>query len=157
MLTIKTILHPTDFSPASDNAFRMAAALAHDYGARLIALHVADPPVIVFGEGVVPPEPAKHREAIQYRLDEMQAHAPHVAVERELAEGNPVAEILRVAEEHACDVIVMGTHGRKGLGRLLLGSVAEQVLRHAQCTVLTVKGPVRASQPVASPELVGVS
>lgn len=143
MLAIKTILHPTDFSPASDNAFRLAVGLARDYEAKLIVLHVAEPPVIAFGEGVVPPNPIEHQQALRRRLDEIQAPVAQLVIERELAEGQPAAQILRSAKDHASDVIVMGTHGRTGLGRLLLGSVAEQVLRGATCMVLTVKGAVR--------------
>jgi len=95
LLAIRTVLHPTDFSERSEFAFRLACSLARGYGARLVVLHVAEPPM----------------------------------------------EILGVAEETKCDLIVMGTHGRTGLGRLLMGSVAEQVVRKATCPVLTVKTP----------------
>jgi nucleotide-binding universal stress UspA family protein len=67
-----------------------------------------------------------------------------------LTDGEPYAEILRVAEDDGCDLIVMGTHGRTGLRRLLMGSVAEQVLRQASCPVLTVKTPFPES--VSAPE-----
>ena len=62
-----------------------------------------------------------------------------------MKEGDPATEILQFAQQIKCDLIVMGTHGRTGLGRLFLGSVAEQVLRKAPCAVLTVKTPVAAS------------
>jgi nucleotide-binding universal stress UspA family protein len=64
-----------------------------------------------------------------------------VAVEQRLAEGDPAAEILHLATDTGCDMIVLGTHGRTGLDRLLMGSVAEQIVRKAPCPVLTVKAP----------------
>jgi nucleotide-binding universal stress UspA family protein len=77
-------------------------------------------------------------------------------VEHQLAEGDTAREILEVAREHGAGLIVMGTHGRTGLGRLLLGSVAEQVLRQSSCPVLTVKFPVPVpamsqTKPVLTP------
>jgi nucleotide-binding universal stress UspA family protein len=154
MLAIRTVLHPTDFSERSDLAFRLACSLARDYGARLIVLHVAEPPVAVAGEGVLLiPTPAD-LEPLRERLGGLRPRDPKVPVEHRLAEGNAAAEILRVAEEAKCDVIVLGTHGRTGLARLLLGSVAEQVLRRASCPVLTVRAaPLPARPPrAASPE-----
>jgi nucleotide-binding universal stress UspA family protein len=64
MLPIRTILHPTDFSEYSGYAFRLACALARDYGARLVVLHVAAPPVVVYGEGVLPPAPEDYQERL---------------------------------------------------------------------------------------------
>jgi nucleotide-binding universal stress UspA family protein len=144
MLRLKTILHPTDFSPTSEHALKVAASLARDYGARLVVLHVTPPPVVVYGEGVVPPDPVQHRETARRMLDEIRPLHGAVEVERKLLEGDAVWEILRMAAELPCDAIVMGTHGRTGLGRLLMGSVAEQVLRKAPCLVLTVKTPPQA-------------
>jgi nucleotide-binding universal stress UspA family protein len=68
-------------------------------------------------------------------------------VEHHLKEGDPAAEILRLAQEARVDLIVMGMHGRTGLGRLLMGSVAERVVRQAPCPVLTVKVPQRQAPP----------
>jgi nucleotide-binding universal stress UspA family protein len=141
MLSIQTILHPTDFSTYSAYAFALACALARDYGARLVVVHVAMPPVIVYGEGVVPPDPEANRDRLRERLQQVVPQEPAVPVEHRLADGNAAAEILRLAEELHVDLVVMGTHGRTGLGRLLMGSVAEQVLRKASCPVLTVKTP----------------
>jgi nucleotide-binding universal stress UspA family protein len=86
-----------------------------------------------------------HLEA-QVKLDRMEP-GPSVLVERRLEEGDPIGEILRAAAEVPCDLIVMGTHGRTGLARLLMGSVAEEVVRKAPCPVVTVKTPF----PVATP------
>jgi nucleotide-binding universal stress UspA family protein len=68
-----------------------------------------------------------------------------------LEEGDPVTQILRIAGEENCELIVMGIHGRTGLGRLLMGSVAEQVVRRAPCPVLTVKMPQRGVRSTAEP------
>jgi nucleotide-binding universal stress UspA family protein len=143
MLPIKTVLHPTDFSERSNYAFRLASSLAADYGARLVVLHVYQPPIVVGGEGVAFLPCEQDREALLRQLHEMRPRDARVAVECRVVEGEAVAEILRAAEETKCEVVVMGTHGRTGLGRLVLGSVAEQVLRKAPCAVTTVKGPAR--------------
>lgn len=141
MLAVHTILHPTDFSDQSRYAFGLACSLTRDYGARLVLLHVASTPIIGYGEGVIPPDPEELRNEARAQLDALQPPAGDVRAERRVAEGNPVDEIIRVAEEIDASLIVMGTHGRSGLGRLLMGSVAEYVLRRAPCPVLTLKAP----------------
>jgi nucleotide-binding universal stress UspA family protein len=137
MLSLHTILHPTDFSERSDHAFRYACALARDHGARLIVLHVMPIPLTDKKRG--------YREEMAGELDRLAAPDPKIHLKRRLEEGDPVAQILRVAHETGCDLIVLGTHGRTGLDRLLMGSVAEQVLRLASCPVLTVKVPFSRS------------
>jgi nucleotide-binding universal stress UspA family protein len=143
MLPIRTVLHPTDFSKHSDYAFRLACALTHDYGARLVILHVAAPPVDGYGEGILPPQREDYLRPLCDRLNRLKPPDPTVAVEYQLVEGDAAAEILRTAAATQCDVIVLGTHGRAGLARLLLGSTAEQVVRRAPCPVLTVKAPLQ--------------
>jgi nucleotide-binding universal stress UspA family protein len=144
MLALRTILHPTDFSDRAQAAFELARSLAKDYDARLILLHVAMPPVVVYPAGIVN-QPATPIEAeLNERLDQLRARAPGVNVSCRLEEGDPVTEILAVAKEARCDLIVLGTHGWTGLSRLLMGSVAEQVLRKAPCPVITVKTPFPA-------------
>src|SRR5262245_12824613 len=144
MLPIHTILHPTDFSEHSGYALTLACALTRDYRARFVMLHVAMPPTIAYGEGVVPAEPEVFRREAEEQLNGV--HCPDVndRLERCLAEGEPAAEILRVAKDIGASLIVMGTHGRTGLSRLLMGSVAERVVRTAPCPVLTVKTPFPA-------------
>jgi nucleotide-binding universal stress UspA family protein len=143
MLPIKRILHPTDFSDRSDNAFQVACALARDHNASLVVLHVVAPQVL-YSEGFSSAEPATGKLP-RMRLRSVQAYDPAVKLEHHLAEGNPAAEILRVARETGCDLIVLGTHGWSGLGRMLMGSVAEEVVRKAHCPVLTVKTPFPAA------------
>src|SRR4051794_25756197 len=114
MLAVGTILHPTDFSERSEYALGVACALARDYGARLVVLHAAPPPVVVYGEGVVPVDPEGYRQELQERLNRLQVPGDNVRAERRFAEGDPAAEILRAAKELPADLIVMGTHGRTG-------------------------------------------
>jgi nucleotide-binding universal stress UspA family protein len=152
MLKIGTILHPTDFSQYSDYAWHMACALARDYGARLVLLHVKPLPAVIYGEfGTLPPEPYDQVHVLEEKLAQLQPTDPGITVERRLVEGEAASEIIRMAEEEGCDLIVMGNHGRTGISRLLMGSVAEQVVRKAPCPVLTVKSPIReeaAKEPV---------
>ena len=143
MLPIHTILHPTDFSDCSDSAFRLACALARDYGARLVVLHVAELPAVVAGDGMLMMPYPIDPEPLREQLQQLKPDDPKVPVEHRLVEGYPADQILRVAAESNCDLILMGTHGRTALNRLLMGSVAEQVVRKATCPVLTVKTPQR--------------
>lgn len=144
MLSLHTILHPTDFSERSEFAFRLACALARDHGAHLVVMHVAHVPVAIYAEGAVPPKPEEYQEELLEKLQQLQPADEEIEVTHRLEEGNPANEILRMAELTQADLIVMGTHGRRGLARLLMGSVAEQVVRQASCPVLTVKMPIPA-------------
>jgi nucleotide-binding universal stress UspA family protein len=151
MLPIGTILHPTDFSERSAHAFQLACALARDYGARLVVLHVAMPPTIAYGEGILPPDSHLLSQEAKEQLDRLEVPQANVRAERRFEEGDPPTEILRVAQEINADLVIMGTHGRTGLGRLLMGSVAEQIVRKATCPVLTVTTPLAASPLSSTP------
>jgi universal stress protein A len=146
MLRIATILHPTDFSPHSDHAFQVACSLARDHGGRVLVLHVAEPPLDAPGGIRNPPPPGGVWEELEEPLRKIQSPDARVPVEHRLEEGDPVTEILRVAQECKCDLIVMGTHGRTGLSHLLMGSVAEHVVRKSPCSVLIVKTPFPESE-----------
>jgi nucleotide-binding universal stress UspA family protein len=141
VLPIRTILHPTDFSERSASALTLACALARDYGARLVLVHVAARQVTVYGEVALIPESKDYLEPLTRQLDLLPVPGANLRVERRFEEGDAPTEILRVAQETGTDLIVMGTHGRTGLERLVMGSVAEQVVRQAACPVLTVKTP----------------
>lgn len=156
MLPIRTVLHPTDFSDRSEYALQLAAALARDYHARLVILHIIPRTIVAFGEGVIPPEPEVIREEAQAQLDGLRVPGG-LPAERRLTEGDPAEVILRVARETPADLVVMGTHGRTGLGRVLMGSVAEQVVRKAPCPVLTVTAPFPAAPGVPAGEALGVA
>lgn len=143
MFQMQTILHPTDFSKTSEYAFRLACSLARDHGARILLLHVM-PPTTAYGELVPPPPPPNYKEVLAdafRHLQEMEPTTHKLRIDTQIVEGDPAVEILKTAKDIHCDLIVMGTHGRTGLRRLLMGSVAEQVLRQSSCPVLTVKGP----------------
>ena len=147
MLPVKTILHATDFSENSAFAFRLACALARDYGARLVILHAATPSLGLYNQGLYLPAPEGTLESLHEQLLQLQPHDSSIVTEHRLEEGEPVPTILMVAKEIVADVIVLGTHGRTGLGRFLMGSVAEEVVRKAPCPVLTVKHPVPLRKP----------
>ena len=135
-----TILHPTDFSKGSDVAFQYACELARDYNARLVVLHTQEPVSTMIPEGgLIPMDLPDPGDADHKRFDAIQAAGPGVRLEKLFREGAATATIVETAIELKADLIVMGTHGRTGLGRLVLGSVAEHVLRKAPCPVLTVK------------------
>lgn len=148
MFPVHTVLHPTDFSDRSAYALRLACALARDYDARLVVLTVAHVPVFVGGEGMPPLSVEEIRAEAEQRLRDLEIPIDGIRVERRLEVGDPAAEILNAARLAGADLIVMGTHGRTGLGRLLMGSVAEQMVRRADCPVLTVAHP-----PASPPRL----
>jgi nucleotide-binding universal stress UspA family protein len=139
MLPIKTILHPTDFSDASDHARQMAYDMARDYGAVLILLHVVEPPVFYGELGVKSAATVSHLDTARMRVAALEDAEDPVRVETLVIEGIAAAEILRVAAERQCDLLVIGSHGRGGLGRILMGSVAEEVSRKSPCPVLIVR------------------
>ena len=141
-MKINTILHPTDFSEAAGYAFKMACSLARDHRAQVFVLH-AIPPPLTHGEELARAAPDSFRDQLWRELEGIKPADASVQVEYLLSEGHPAKEIVKVAKENACDLIVMGTHGRTGIAHLLLGSVAEHVVRHAPCPVLTVRSPRR--------------
>src|SRR5262249_9165152 len=142
MLPIRTILHPNDFSEQAQHAFAVACSLARDHGARLVVLYVRAPAVAAYGEmGPIVPDPAWAPADVKAGLAALHLPDPGVEVEYRVGDGDPAAEIIRLGSEVKANLIVMGTHGRTGLGRLLLGSVAEVVPRRAPCPVLTLKAP----------------
>ncbi len=155
MLRFHVILQPTDFSPSSAEAFRFASALARDCNARLMVVHAIEPEVAMVGEGALVPFDLEESRTIANRhMNEIKSMDSAVHLEKVVREGPAPTVILDAAEEFGADLIVMGTHGRTGIKRLLLGSVAELVLRRAHCPVLTVKEdthlPKEASEQLAT-------
>jgi nucleotide-binding universal stress UspA family protein len=156
-IALQRILVPTDFSDESHAALVYGAALAETFGASLHLLHVletiapADPLAIQFEfetrqiEREIETAAWDQLRALLSSEDQARFHA-ELAIEW----GLPAVEIIRYAKEHAIDLISIGTHGRGGLKRLLLGSVAESVVRGASCPVLTIHHPEREFV-VASP------
>lgn len=146
--TMKTILHPTDFSECSDMAFDLAASLAEKFNARLLLLHVYPPTTLSAGvEDLVMP-PDFYRESLETDLREYDRRRPTLDIEHLLVSSVRVADtILQVARDTGCETIVMGSHGRTGLTRLLMGSTAEKVQRGAGCPVAIVRHPFGGKAP----------
>ncbi len=143
MFAVKSILYPTDFSVEAWTAFEVACALASESGGRLVVLHVQPSPLYMLGGTAgVPPLPDEYdRDKLLEQLKSIRPAHAEIAVEHRLEYGEPAEGIIKAAEEIHANLIVMGTHGRTGLRRLLMGSVAERVVRTAPCPVLTVRNP----------------
>jgi nucleotide-binding universal stress UspA family protein len=144
------ILFPTDFSTQGEPALEMATSLARDRGAKLLIIHVEEPPMAYGGGelyyGIEEPD----REELKRMLSEVLPTDPTVGFEHRLCLGSPAGTIVHMAEKEKVDMIVMPTHGRTGLTRMLMGSVAEEVVRKAKCPVLTVKTAAKKPAAVAT-------
>lgn len=149
MAAIRNILIPIDFSECSMRALAMGADLARSLGAGAVALHVVHHPAdygplerSLFGREAPKHDYARNaRKVAQQELDEFVERQPNEVrstVQFRLEEGIPYDAILETAGREAFDLIVIGSHGRAGVQRLLMGSASERVLRHADCPVLVV-------------------
>lgn len=138
MIQVRTILYPTDFSSYSTQAYFHAVGLAETYRARLVVVHVLAPGAA---------DAAADRQHWRGQLEQVRPGNPAIPVEHVLLDGDPAAEIARYAADAGVDVIVIGTHGRTGVDRLVMGSVAERVMREAPCSVLVVKLPKGTTPP----------
>jgi nucleotide-binding universal stress UspA family protein len=141
MQSINRILLATDFSDDSAHALDHAKEFARRFGAQIIVLHADEMLAVVPGSNLA----EERRSVAQAELDRIVKHLSDrdlsaVAV---LRPGVPADEIVKLADDRIVDLIVMGTHGRSGLSHLLMGSVAEHVVRRASCPVLTVPNPLR--------------
>jgi len=149
MIAINTILLPTDGSECSAKAMAYALSFARQYGGRVVALHVMDQrweeqTRAVFaevGQDLAQKIRNGYEEEARRILREVTDAASKVGVpvESKVLTGIPFEDIVRVAQQLPADIIIMGTHGRAGMSHLLLGSVAEKVVRRAPCPVLTVR------------------
>jgi nucleotide-binding universal stress UspA family protein len=146
----KTILVPHDFSSCANHAAALARDIAQKHGAKLILLHVAQLPLGLDADTVVTPEGGGPLPAGQFAMGGAREHLDDLAarlrkdgveVSQQVTLGDTVDEILRAAAREAADLIVMGTNGRTGIGRLVMGSVAERVVRQAPAPVLTLRAP----------------
>lgn len=145
MINLKQILLPTDFSTSSKAALRYGIALARAFDAKLVLLNVPeDPGVAAEAEYPIGIYETMQNAANQ-RLGELLSgeEVKELKPEYAMRIGRPADEIVRFAADHPIDLIVMGTHGREGVARVLIGSVAETVVRRATCPVLTVHYPER--------------
>lgn len=147
MIALKRILVATDFSEASEAALKYGRALAEAFNASLDVLHVMEDPFIYAptSEGYMPP-PHFYEEmetATRDRLNKLLTGADREKLHAQLVskQGSAFVEIIRYARQNDIDLIVMGTHGRGPIAHMLMGSVAEKVVRKAPCPVLTVRHP----------------
>jgi nucleotide-binding universal stress UspA family protein len=143
-MRLTKILCPIDFSPGSEQALRIAARMALDANAELVVVHAwYIPPAAVAGEHVFPAHVIQQIvDDSQRGLDDAVTRASGYGAKRvssKLLTGTPWAEIVSELERQACDLCVIGTHGRTGMSRIFLGSVAEKVVRHAPCSVLAMR------------------
>ena len=146
MLTLKTVLVPTDFSDASESALRYGKAMAEKFGASLHVVHVMEDLLAhAWAAEVYVSSMPQLRDEIEkesrQRLGTLLTDGERKTLRAETAllAGNPFLEIIRYAKAHNIDLIVMGTHGRGPIAHMLLGSVAEKVVRKSPCPVLTVR------------------
>ena len=148
-MEIRLILLPTDFSDCGNYALHYATSLARMFGASMICVHVIEPMVPAVGySGMAEPLPIA--DITEQLEDSAERELPKLAeceecvgleVEEVITHGEAASEIVRVAKERNVDLIVVSSHGRTGLGRILFGSTAEAIVRHASCPVLVVKPP----------------
>ena len=148
-LRLQKIVLPTDFSGCANYALPYAASIARATGATIICVHVVEPVVPAVGyTGLAEPMPIA--DISDQLEDSAERQLPKLAeceeceglkIEEVIVHGDAAAEIVRVAEEHEADLVVISSHGRTGLGRIIFGSTAEAVVRHATCPVLVVKPP----------------
>ena len=147
MSRIRRIMHPTDFSRASSAAFKRAVDMAKGNRAELLLVHVMSPAIPIMADGYVSPQVYEDMEAAaragsQKHLGALVKKAEHAGARAKglLVEGVPHERIARAARSKKADMVVIGTHGRTGLAKLFLGSVASRVLAVSPCPVLTVRG-----------------
>ena len=153
-MLIRSILLPTDFSECANYALSFAASLARPSEAKIICVHVIEPIVPTVGyTGMT--EPLPMTDISEQLEDSAERELPKIAgcdecagleVEEVIVHGDAASEIVRVAQERQVDLIVISSHGRTGLGRILFGSTAESVVRHAPCPVLVVKPPQESDE-----------
>ena len=157
MPQIKRILMPTDFSNTSDLAVGYAIDMARHYGASIHLVHVVEDMrfMNVYPDGFFAELPELRARLIaeaQRRLGETadRCTAAAVSVTEQVVDGRPSRVIVEIASNRGTDLIVMGTHGRSGVAHLLMGSVAEHVVRTAPCPVFTVRDTDRVANAVAA-------
>jgi universal stress protein A len=147
MLSIRRILFPTDFSEPAEYAWPYALTFAQEFGAEVHLVHVVAPPPRLTEAYVVDFDPERTVQALTAEANASMDRQVEAATSRglifrrEVRVGVDYREIIDYATKHDIDLIVMATHGRTGLAHVLLGSVAEKVVRKAACPVLTIKHP----------------
>jgi nucleotide-binding universal stress UspA family protein len=140
MYPLKTLLHPTDETKDFSGAWKLTLLLAQDHGAEIVVAHVIPPPAAAYSEvDVAFQQPSVTPFEDLEVLRQTYVSETGVKIRHVVDQGDAGEAIIRIAEKENASMIVMGTHGRKGLGRFVMGSVAEHVVRRAKCPVMTVK------------------
>jgi nucleotide-binding universal stress UspA family protein len=160
----RLILVPTDFSAASDEALKLAGRLARQNGSRLLVVHVTEllsgiePTTLIHPAGVATPisvqDFAERDTASRIEAQVLKAVGADVPYEGRLCFGSPAKQIVEAAEHAGAHLIVMATHGRTGLSHLVMGSVAERVVRTSPIPVLSMRARVEVETPVRAEALV---
>jgi nucleotide-binding universal stress UspA family protein len=154
MMSIHRIVYATDFTPASESAWDEAQRLGRLLGAEIVLLHVVGPPPVLPVEAYIPPqvytdllesERRQARDGFDRLLGSVTGSGLKVRIR--LEEGSPAARILEVVAQETADLLVVGTHGRTGLDRVVLGSVTDRMVRQARCPVLTVRAAAERRPP----------
>lgn len=145
MIVVKRILCPTDFSEQSSQATKYSLAFAKQFNAELHLLHILEVhagSTPLFGAGLAPlPRVQESKQQADVELARMldSDQCSGIRVVRKTTDGVPFVEIISYARANDIDMIIMGTHGRSGVTHMMIGSVAERVVRKAPCPVLTVR------------------
>jgi nucleotide-binding universal stress UspA family protein len=147
---IATVLCATDFSTASEAAVQVARSIAREHGAKLIVAFVIPIDVVVDGSLISAPAPQSYRDALESVRTRLEGPDLKHPVEVRLGEGDIASELRRLSDAAGVDLVVIGTHGRSGLRRFLMGSVAESVLRSSRSPVLAVKSGADALETRSS-------
>lgn len=145
-MNVNTILCPVDFSESGNAAVEYAAALARESDARIVLLHVVENPLAYDTTFSAPAPTAKEIEDAERRFHAVCPDLAEQQCEHRIIEGDPAPAIIKTAVDEGADLIVVGTHGRTGLSRMIMGSVAEEVVRKAHCPVIAVKQPMKVPE-----------
>jgi nucleotide-binding universal stress UspA family protein len=155
-MNVEKLLFPTDFSSQNDAAFHYAQSLAAETGALLYIVHVDElndlnPEMAETNYLYASALGGNDRHELRERLRNVRPTLDGVIYKHRYLRGLPADEILRFAEQEGFDLIVLGSHGRTGFARLLMGSVAEELIRKACCPVLVVKQPTAGQKRAKAP------
>jgi len=157
MLRLQRILVPVDFSYTSARALDVGIELAEALGAEVVVLHVWEPPRFASSSMMFIPAELSEEDIIERIHTEVQMravdfvggteHSRDVSIQTRVESGIAYTTIVDIAKHESIDLIVMGTHGRSGLTHFFIGSVAERVVRYADCPVLTIRAPNAEADP----------
>ena len=156
-MNAKKILFTTDYSHLSDAALAFATMFAKDSGGRLVIVHVQEAPIAYGGGEMYYGVPEPETDELLNMLYAVTPNDASVPFEHRLLRGEVASAVVSLAEEEHFDLIVLGSHGRTGLTRVLMGSVAEAIVRKAHCPVLVYKQPLKTEPLAKANAVLGVA